>query len=56
MTSPASFRALQRDWPGYHKPMPRHDLRRRLGLDAVRRAGTPPISTSRGLLETLGLI
>ena len=55
MTSPDSLRALQRDWPEYHKPMTRHDLRQRLDIAAVRRAGAhhPDLSA---LLTLLGLL
>jgi hypothetical protein len=55
MTSPDSLRALQRDWPDYQKPMTRHDLRRVLDLEAVRRAGVGHPDLAQ-LLQALGLI
>ncbi len=54
MTSPDSLQALQRDWPEYRKPMTRHDLRRRLDLEAVRRAGGVHPDLAQ-LLAVLGL-
>lgn len=55
MTSPDALQALQRDWADYRKPMTRHDLRQRLDLEAVRRAGVGNSDLAR-LLEVLGLI
>ena len=54
MTSPDSLQTLQRDWPEYRKPMTRHDLRRRLDLEAVRRAGGVHPDLAQ-LLAVLGL-
>lgn len=55
MNSPLSLQALQRDWPDYRKPMTRHDLRQRLDVAAIRRAGArhPDLSA---LLAVLGLL
>ena len=55
VTSALSLQALQRDWPDYHKPMTRHDLRQRIDIAAVRRAGAnhPDLSA---LLTVLGLV
>lgn len=54
-TAQLSIQTLQRDWPDYRKPMTRHELRQRLDLDAVRRAGAnhPGLSA---LLAVLGLL
>lgn len=54
-TSPLALQALQRDWPDYRKPMTRHDLRQRLDLAAVRRAGARHHDLS-ALLTVLGLL
>ena len=55
MTSADAEQALQRDWPEYRKPMTRPDLRRRLDLEAVRRAGAAHDELA-GLLRILGLV
>ncbi|MFO1101315.1 MAG: hypothetical protein U1E20_00240 [Methylocystis sp.] len=36
--TPEAVRVLEREWPGYRKPMSREHLARRINRDAVRRA------------------
>jgi len=46
---------LQREWPGYRKPMDRTALARRLDIDAVpRAAGVEPCLAD--LLRRIGLV
>ncbi|WP_202859966.1 MULTISPECIES: hypothetical protein [Sinorhizobium] len=50
-----STRALEREWPGYRKPMSRADLARRLDLDGVLRAASVEAEL-RDLLRSVGLL
>ena len=53
--TPGAVRALEREWPGYAKPLERAALAKRLDLDAVLRAATvePELAA---LLRALGLL
>jgi len=53
--TPGALRALEREWPGYQKPMDRSALARRVDLDAVSRAAAvePQLAA---LLRAVGLL
>ncbi|MEI9985375.1 MAG: hypothetical protein WDN69_20610 [Aliidongia sp.] len=53
--TPEAIRALEREWPGYAKPLERAALAKRLDLNAVLRAATvePELAV---LLRVLGLL
>ena len=55
LDTPRAIQALEREWPGYAKPLERAALARRLDLDAVLRAATvePELAA---LLRVLGLL
>lgn len=48
-------RALEREWPGYRKPMPRAALTARIDIAAVRRAAAVEPELAE-LLRTMGLL
>jgi hypothetical protein len=53
--TPSALRALEREWPGYRKPMDRAALARRLDFDAVVRvSGVEPRLAE--LLRVVGLV
>lgn len=55
LDTPTAIRALEREWPGYRKPMARIDLARRLDRDAVRRAAQVDADLQL-LLRCIGLL
>ena len=52
--TPGAMRVLEREWPGYRKPLTRASLAVRIDVDAVRRAASVE-SGLRALLRCLGL-
>lgn len=53
--TPKAMQALEREWPGYAKPLERAALAKRLDLDAVLRAATAEPELA-ALLRVLGLL
>lgn len=54
MDTPEAVRVLEREWPGYKKPLSRESLAARIDRDALRRAASVEHGL-RALLRCLGL-